>query len=134
MGTSDRQVTAPQAVEVGHWIGGRLAGAEVDARRGERRMAGALVLAALTSLAALALLHQLAGVLGATSAGAFVAVSTDRLAQSVSLTVPGYLPDDNWFHLAPGRPKIIRLHPFGERPERIEAEIRQLGSSGVIHV
>jgi beta-mannosidase len=66
--------------------------------------------------------------------GIFVMVSTDRLAQSVSLTVPGYLPDDNWFHLAPGRQKIIRLHPFGERPERIEAEIRQLGSSAVIPV
>ena len=66
--------------------------------------------------------------------GVFVTVATERLAQSVSLTVPGYLPDDNWFHLAPGRQKIIRLHPFGERPERIEGEIRQLGSSGVIHV
>ena len=66
--------------------------------------------------------------------GAFVAVASDRLAQSVSLAFPGYLPDDNWFHLAPGQQKIVRLHPFGEQPERIEGEIRQLGASSVIHV
>ncbi|MGV3551480.1 glycosyl hydrolase 2 galactose-binding domain-containing protein [Rhizobium sp.] len=72
--------------------------------------------------------------LGEDADGAFIALATDRLAQSVSLTVPGYLPDDNWFHLAPGRKKIARLHPFGERPERIEGEIRQLGASSVIHI
>lgn len=71
---------------------------------------------------------------GEDAAGAFVRLSTDRLAQSVSLSIPGYLPEDNWFHLAPGRPKVVRLHPFGEGPERIDGEIRQLGSSSVIHV
>jgi beta-mannosidase len=61
-------------------------------------------------------------------------LSTDRLAQSVSIAAPGYLPDDNWFHLAPGQQKLVRLHPFGEKPDRIEGEIRQLGSSSVIHL
>ncbi|WP_422374591.1 glycoside hydrolase family 2 protein [Roseibium sp.] len=32
-----------------------------------------------------------------------------RFLQSVSLSVPGYLPEDNWFHLAPGAKKRIRL-------------------------
>lgn len=77
---------------------------------------------------------SLAAEAGDDGGGAFVIVSADRLAQSVNLAVPGYLPDDNWFHLAPDQQKLVRLHPFGERPERIEAEIRQLGSSSVIHV
>lgn len=66
--------------------------------------------------------------------GAFVILSADRLAQSVSLAAPGHLPDDNWFHLAPGREKRVRLVPFGQKPERIEVEVRQLGSSHVIHL
>jgi beta-mannosidase len=70
--------------------------------------------------------------LGEDADGAFVMLSTDRLSQSVNLAVPGYLPDDSWFHLAPGRQKCVRLHPFGEQPERIEGEIRQLGASSVL--
>ena len=66
--------------------------------------------------------------------GAFVVLSSDRLAQSVNLAVPGYLPGDNWFHLAPGHPKIVRLDLYGEKPERVAGEIRHLGSPGVIHV
>jgi beta-mannosidase len=72
--------------------------------------------------------------IGENAAGVHVTISSDRLAQSVSLAFPGYLPDDNWFHLAPGQPKRVRLRPFGERPERIEGEIRQLGSSSVLHL
>ena len=36
-----------------------------------------------------------------------------RFLQSVSLTVPGFRPDDNWFHLAPGAAKRVRLDPCG---------------------
>lgn len=71
---------------------------------------------------------------GADTDGAFVILSVDRLAQSVSLSFPGHLPDDNWFHLAPGRRKVIRLPAFGQCPDRIEGEIRQLGTSTVIHM
>lgn len=47
-------------LSVGHWIGGRLAGAEVDRRRGVIRLAIALSLAALTTLLALVALRALA--------------------------------------------------------------------------
>lgn len=40
-----------------------------------------------------------------------VELSTDRLAQSVHLAVDGYRPEDDWFHLTPGRRRRIRLHP-----------------------
>ncbi|MGE0723660.1 MAG: fused MFS/spermidine synthase, partial [Alphaproteobacteria bacterium] len=62
-------------LSVGHWIGGRLAGPEVDARRGERRMAAALALAGLSSIGALALLRLLADAAARSSVGAFVAVT-----------------------------------------------------------
>ncbi|AOF91117.1 glycoside hydrolase family 2 protein [Sinorhizobium sp. RAC02] len=39
-------------------------------------------------------------------------LSTDRFAQSVAIDVDGFLPSDNWFHLAPGGVKTIRLMPL----------------------
>lgn len=71
---------------------------------------------------------------GEDDGGAFVILSSDRLAQSVSLAIAGCLPDDNWFHLAPGRRKLVRLAAFGERPERLSGEIRHIGASSVIHL
>jgi predicted membrane-bound spermidine synthase len=47
-------------LSVGHWIGGRLAGAEVDRRQGVIRLAVALSLAAVTTLLALVALRALA--------------------------------------------------------------------------
>ena len=48
-------------LSVGHWIGGRLALPHVDAARGERRIAFALGLAAVSSLASLVLLRTVSG-------------------------------------------------------------------------
>lgn len=59
---------------------------------------------AMTSPAITAALHQ-----GAE--GWILDLSTDRFAQSVALDVEGFLPSDNWFHLAPGVAKTIRLAP-----------------------
>jgi beta-mannosidase len=36
-------------------------------------------------------------------------IATDRTAQGVAIDVPGYLPRDNWFHLSPGRERLVRL-------------------------
>ncbi|WP_406856370.1 glycoside hydrolase family 2 protein [Alsobacter sp. KACC 23698] len=38
-------------------------------------------------------------------------LSADRLAQSVHIVDQGYRPEDDWFHLAPGREKRVRLRP-----------------------
>jgi predicted membrane-bound spermidine synthase len=46
---------------IGHWIGGRLADAGCDARAGARRIAVALTLASMSSLAVLVLLRLLSG-------------------------------------------------------------------------
>eukprot|EP00903_Cladosiphon_okamuranus_P000952 g950.t1 len=39
-------------------------------------------------------------------------VTAKRFLQSVSLSLPGYVPDDNWFHLAPGGVKRINTYPL----------------------
>ncbi len=36
-------------------------------------------------------------------------VSTDRFAQFVSIDVPGFVPDDSWFHLPPGGSRSVSL-------------------------
>ena len=38
-----------------------------------------------------------------------LALSTRRLAQSVRIDCPGFRPQENWFHLAPGAPKRVAL-------------------------
>lgn len=41
-------------------------------------------------------------------------ISTDRLAQNVQIDVAGFEVSDNWFHLAPGRPRRILLKGEGK--------------------
>ena len=41
----------------------------------------------------------------------WLALSCRRLAQSLRLDVPGYDPADDWFHLAPGFDRRVRLTP-----------------------
>jgi beta-mannosidase len=43
-------------------------------------------------------------------------LTTERFAQSVCLRVPGYLPEDNYFHLAPGESRQLSLHRSGPTP------------------
>ena len=49
-----------------------------------------------------------------------VVLCTRRLAQWVSLDVPGFVPDDSWFHLVPGEPVevVLRALPGAEGPPR----------------
>lgn len=56
-------------------------------------------------------------------------VNTRRLAQWVSIDVPGYQPDDSWFHLVPGRPRAVALRPAGDgAPHSPEGRVRALNS------
>jgi len=50
-------------LSVGHWVGGALAAPHVDNRLGARRVAWALALASLSSLATLVLLREVSGIL-----------------------------------------------------------------------
>jgi beta-mannosidase len=61
--------------------------------------------------------------------GRYLTLGTDRLAQSVHIACDGFIASDNWFHLAPGEPKIVRLAPLaGTSPDQAPSgQIGQLG-------
>jgi beta-mannosidase len=51
--------------------------------------------------------------------GALVVVRTRRFAQSIAVDVEGFVPDDAYFHLAPGGERTLRLHRMsGSAPPR----------------
>lgn len=60
-------------------------------------------------------------------------LTADRFAQSVHVDCDGFLPEDDWFHLPPGKTKRLRLTPRG--PDPVDAlpsgTVRSLGSRAV---
>ncbi|MDE2430338.1 MAG: hypothetical protein KGM99_16565, partial [Burkholderiales bacterium] len=44
----------------------------------------------------------------------YLQMQTTKFAQSVFVHAPGFRPDDNYFHLAPGNTKIVRLYAVGK--------------------
>ena len=56
-------------------------------------------------------------------------ISTDRLAHNVEIDVPGFEPEDNWFHLAPAKPRLVPLRGGEGRPA---GEIRLAGGKSVV--
>lgn len=53
----------------------------------------------------------LSGSAVADSAAVVVTLETTALLQAVTLSAAGYTPDDNGFHLCPGRPRVLRFTP-----------------------
>ena len=53
----------------------------------------------------------LSGSAVADSAAVVVTLETTALLQAVTLSATGYTPDDNGFHLCPGRPRVLRFTP-----------------------
>ncbi|TYC67376.1 glycoside hydrolase family 2 protein [Stappia sp. BW2] len=49
-------------------------------------------------------------------------IAAKRFLQSVAVDVPGFEPEDNWFHLAPGETRRVRLR-------QIEADLRDDGET-----
>jgi beta-mannosidase len=45
-----------------------------------------------------------------------VTLSTDAFLQAIEVTAPGYLPSDNYFHLAPGYAKTLVFQALEDRP------------------
>jgi beta-mannosidase len=50
-----------------------------------------------------------------------VALTADRFLHHVFLKADGYLPDDNYFHLVPGRTKRVEFKPLSENPVAFSA-------------
>jgi beta-mannosidase len=68
------------------------------------------------------------------TSGYVLELSADRFAQSVTIDVEGFLPADNWFHLAPGQAKRVRLVPStGTDPAATPSgEVRGIGVEAVV--
>lgn len=58
-------------------------------------------------------------------------VSSRRFAQFVQIDVPGYAPDDSWFHLPPGGSRLVLLRPEpGAEPGSVpRGRVRALNSA-----
>jgi beta-mannosidase len=65
---------------------------------------------------------------GDPGAGVLIEIGTRRFAQWVSIEVPGFVPADSWFHLAPGAQRLVRLRPFEPYAAGAEPFARQTGS------
>jgi beta-mannosidase len=55
-----------------------------------------------------------------------VTLHSDRFLQSVSFDASGWLPDDNYFHLVPTRPKVVRFAATGGGNPRFRAHVEAL--------
>ncbi len=63
-----------------------------------------------------------------------VTLTSDRLLHGVQLSAPGFLPDDNYFPLAPARQKSITFAPLGGHGTSFRASIAALNLMGEISV
>nr|MBW4049499.1 glycoside hydrolase family 2 protein [Pseudomonadota bacterium] len=52
---------------------------------------------------------QVVVVADATAGGYLLTLGCMRFAQSVAIDAPGFIADDGFFHLVPGRPRVLRL-------------------------
>jgi beta-mannosidase len=63
-----------------------------------------------------------------------LSVSTRRFAQYVAVDVPGFRPDDSWFHLEPGGSRVVGLHRVGSGDQGPKGQVRALNSEAVARV
>ena len=63
-----------------------------------------------------------------------VTLSCDRFLHAVQLGAKGFVPDDNYFHLAPQRTKVVTFSAIGnpQRAFRADVEALNVGSSQTI--
>jgi len=62
-----------------------------------------------------------------------IEVSTRRFAQNVTIETPGFVPDDNGFHLAPGQRRRIALRARDARPSFARDIASALNADSVAH-
>jgi beta-mannosidase len=61
-----------------------------------------------------------------------VTLKSERFLHSVRLSAQGFLPDDNYFHLAPGRLKVVSFSPRAGDTESFRAYLEALNVTGEI--
>lgn len=63
-----------------------------------------------------------------------VRVRADRFLHNVRMTAKGFVPDDNHFHLAPGRTKFVRFSTVAGSPKTFRAELEAVNLESSITV
>jgi beta-mannosidase len=63
-----------------------------------------------------------------------VALTADRFLHHVFLKADGYLPDDNYFHLMPGRKKSVQFKPLSENPVVFSAILEAINLASPVPV
>lgn len=63
-----------------------------------------------------------------------VALRCDHFLQGVALDARGFLPDDNYFHLAPGRRKLIRFAALDDPELRFRATLEALNLRNPVEI
>ncbi|KRE24528.1 hypothetical protein ASE66_04675 [Bosea sp. Root483D1] len=58
----------------------------------------------------------------------WLVLSTQRFAQSVEIVDPGWRPERNWFHLAPGESRRVRLHRRPGTSDDPSGEVRAVNA------
>lgn len=68
---------------------------------------------------------------GVGDSGPWLHVRSERLAESVDIDLPGFQPEDNGFHLAPGQSRRIALRPLAQRrPGKARGHVSALNGLG----
>ncbi len=67
---------------------------------------------------------------GAAAGTLELTISTQRYAHAVTVAATGYRADDQYFHVLPGRPRLLRLHPLaGHHPASFFGQVAALNGS-----
>jgi beta-mannosidase len=61
-------------------------------------------------------------------------LQADRFLHHVRLSAKGFLPDDNYFHLLPGRQKCVTFAPWGNATRPLRATIEAVNLMGELSV
>jgi beta-mannosidase len=66
----------------------------------------------------------------------FVDLESDRLAQSVHIDLSGYRAEDDWFHLAPGAMRRVKLLARADTPADVapSGQVRAIGSRRIFEI
>ena len=61
-------------------------------------------------------------------------VAVAAVAVAVAIRAPGFRPDDNYLHLEPGRPRLVRLDPDGSGAREFVGTVEALNGVGPVPI
>jgi len=61
-------------------------------------------------------------------------MTTERFLYGAHIDAPGFLPDDDYFHLMPGRRKVVRLQPIEDAPPPFSGHVEALNLDDIVGI